>query len=78
MHVVPHGANRRHFPHATFTKIAVARQIRVQGSAWFAPVSYTHLGIAIEFKRRWPAMFDEYAARCADGRFGLGLSLIHI
>jgi O-acetyl-ADP-ribose deacetylase (regulator of RNase III) len=29
-------------------------------------------GIAIEFKRRWPAMFDEYAARCADGRFGLG------
>jgi O-acetyl-ADP-ribose deacetylase (regulator of RNase III) len=29
-------------------------------------------GIAIEFKRRWPVMFDEYAARCADGRFGLG------
>ena len=29
-------------------------------------------GIAIEFKRRWPRMFDEYAARCADGRFGLG------
>jgi O-acetyl-ADP-ribose deacetylase (regulator of RNase III) len=29
-------------------------------------------GIAIEFKRRWPAMFEEYAARCADGRFGLG------
>jgi O-acetyl-ADP-ribose deacetylase (regulator of RNase III) len=29
-------------------------------------------GIAIEFKRRFPRMFDEYAARCADGRFGLG------
>ncbi len=29
-------------------------------------------GIAIEFKRRWPRMFDEYAARCADGRFRLG------
>ena len=29
-------------------------------------------GIAIEFKRRYPRMFDEYAARCADGRFGLG------
>lgn len=29
-------------------------------------------GIAIEFKKRWPRMFDEYAARCADGRFGLG------
>jgi O-acetyl-ADP-ribose deacetylase (regulator of RNase III) len=29
-------------------------------------------GIAIEFKRRWPAMYEEYAARCADGRFGLG------
>jgi O-acetyl-ADP-ribose deacetylase (regulator of RNase III) len=29
-------------------------------------------GIAIEFKRRWPAMFEEYAVRCAEGRFGLG------
>jgi O-acetyl-ADP-ribose deacetylase (regulator of RNase III) len=29
-------------------------------------------GIAIEFKRRWPRMFDEYATRCADGRFALG------
>jgi len=29
-------------------------------------------GIAIEFQRRWPRMFDEYVARCADGRFGLG------
>jgi O-acetyl-ADP-ribose deacetylase (regulator of RNase III) len=29
-------------------------------------------GIAIEFKRRWPRMFEEYRARCADGRFGLG------
>ena len=29
-------------------------------------------GIAVEFKRRWPRMFEEYRARCADGRFGLG------
>lgn len=29
-------------------------------------------GVAIEFKRRYPRMFEEYAARCADGRFGLG------
>jgi O-acetyl-ADP-ribose deacetylase (regulator of RNase III) len=29
-------------------------------------------GIAIEFKRRWPRMFEEYEARCKDGRFGLG------
>jgi O-acetyl-ADP-ribose deacetylase (regulator of RNase III) len=29
-------------------------------------------GIAVEFKRRFPRMFDEYRARCADGRFGLG------
>lgn len=29
-------------------------------------------GIAIEFRRRWPRMYEEYAARCADGRFGLG------
>jgi O-acetyl-ADP-ribose deacetylase (regulator of RNase III) len=29
-------------------------------------------GIAIEFKKRWPRMYDEYVARCADGRFGLG------
>jgi O-acetyl-ADP-ribose deacetylase (regulator of RNase III) len=29
-------------------------------------------GIAIEFKRRWPRMYDEYVARCADRRFGLG------
>jgi O-acetyl-ADP-ribose deacetylase (regulator of RNase III) len=29
-------------------------------------------GIAIEFKRRWPRMFEEYRARCLDGRFGLG------
>jgi len=29
-------------------------------------------GIAIEFKRRWPRMFEEYTARCLDGRFGLG------
>ncbi len=29
-------------------------------------------GIAIEFKRRWPRMFEEFRARCEDGRFGLG------
>src|SRR5580692_4205958 len=29
-------------------------------------------GIAIEFKRRWPRMFEEYRTRCEDGRFGLG------
>jgi len=29
-------------------------------------------GIAIEFQRRWPRMYEEYVARCADGRFGLG------
>ncbi len=29
-------------------------------------------GIAVAFKERWPRMFDEYRARCADGRFGLG------
>jgi O-acetyl-ADP-ribose deacetylase (regulator of RNase III) len=29
-------------------------------------------GIAVEFKRRFPRMFDEYRVRCADGRFALG------
>ena len=29
-------------------------------------------GIAIEFKRRWPGMFEEYALRCTDKRFGMG------
>jgi len=29
-------------------------------------------GISIAFKKRWPAMFEEYAARCADGRLHLG------
>jgi O-acetyl-ADP-ribose deacetylase (regulator of RNase III) len=29
-------------------------------------------GIALEFKLRFPRMFDEYRLRCADGRFGLG------
>jgi len=29
-------------------------------------------GIAIEFRRRWPRMYEEYVARCADRRFGLG------
>lgn len=29
-------------------------------------------GIAVEFRRRWPAMFDEYKRRCADGSFKLG------
>ncbi len=29
-------------------------------------------GIAAAFKKRWPRMFDEYKARCDDGRFALG------
>jgi O-acetyl-ADP-ribose deacetylase (regulator of RNase III) len=29
-------------------------------------------GIAIEFKKRWPRMYDEYALRCTDRRFQLG------
>ncbi len=29
-------------------------------------------GVAVAFKKRWPRMFEEYAARCADGRFKLG------
>jgi O-acetyl-ADP-ribose deacetylase (regulator of RNase III) len=29
-------------------------------------------GIAVEFRRRWPGMFDEYQRRCAQGAFGLG------
>ena len=29
-------------------------------------------GVAAQFKKRWPRMFEEYAARCADGRFHLG------
>ncbi|MFD3706273.1 macro domain-containing protein [Nocardia sp. NPDC058658] len=29
-------------------------------------------GIATEFKRRWPPMYDEYRVRCRDGRFTPG------
>lgn len=29
-------------------------------------------GVAVAFKKRWPGMFADYAARCADGRFHLG------
>ena len=29
-------------------------------------------GVAAAFKKRWPRMFEEYALRCADGRFRLG------
>ncbi|TWT34955.1 macro domain-containing protein [Blastopirellula retiformator] len=29
-------------------------------------------GIAVEFKRRWPAMYKLYKARCQDETFGLG------
>ncbi len=29
-------------------------------------------GIAIHFKKRWPAMYAEYKRRCADGRFAPG------
>jgi O-acetyl-ADP-ribose deacetylase (regulator of RNase III) len=33
-------------------------------------------GIAVAFKKRWPRMFDDYAAHCADGRFHLGDVLV--
>jgi O-acetyl-ADP-ribose deacetylase (regulator of RNase III) len=29
-------------------------------------------GVSVAFKKRWPAMFADYAARCADGRVHLG------
>lgn len=29
-------------------------------------------GIAVEFKRRWPEMYEEYRRQCKDGRFNLG------
>jgi O-acetyl-ADP-ribose deacetylase (regulator of RNase III) len=29
-------------------------------------------GIAVEFRRRWPEMFEEYKRRCEDGSFALG------
>lgn len=29
-------------------------------------------GIAVEFRRRWPAMFDEYRQRCRRGEFTPG------
>jgi O-acetyl-ADP-ribose deacetylase (regulator of RNase III) len=29
-------------------------------------------GVAGVFKKKWPRMFEEYRARCADGRFRLG------
>jgi len=29
-------------------------------------------GIAVEFKKRWPAMYRAYKQRCTDGTFGLG------
>jgi O-acetyl-ADP-ribose deacetylase (regulator of RNase III) len=29
-------------------------------------------GIALEFRRRWPAMYEEYRKRCAAGSFSLG------
>src|SRR4051812_18352343 len=29
-------------------------------------------GIAVEFKRRWPEMYEEYHALCRAGRFQLG------
>ena len=33
-------------------------------------------GIAVAFKKRWPAMFEEYAAHCRDRRFALGDVLV--
>lgn len=29
-------------------------------------------GIAVEFRKRFPAMYEEYRRRCSDGRFRLG------
>jgi O-acetyl-ADP-ribose deacetylase (regulator of RNase III) len=29
-------------------------------------------GIAVAFKKKWPLMYEEYRARCQDGRFRLG------
>jgi O-acetyl-ADP-ribose deacetylase (regulator of RNase III) len=29
-------------------------------------------GIAVQFRRQWPEMYEEYRARCLDGRFRLG------
>ncbi|HEU0129548.1 MAG TPA: macro domain-containing protein [Mycobacteriales bacterium] len=29
-------------------------------------------GIAVEFRRRWPRMYDEYRRRCRAGKFRLG------
>jgi O-acetyl-ADP-ribose deacetylase (regulator of RNase III) len=29
-------------------------------------------GVAVAFKKKWPLMYDEYRARCQDGRFRLG------
>lgn len=29
-------------------------------------------GIAVEFRRRWPEMFEEYRRRCREGQFQLG------
>jgi O-acetyl-ADP-ribose deacetylase (regulator of RNase III) len=29
-------------------------------------------GVSIAFKKRWPRMFEDYKARCDDGRFHLG------
>ena len=33
-------------------------------------------GIAVAFKKKWPRMFEDYAKRCADGRFNLGDVLV--
>jgi O-acetyl-ADP-ribose deacetylase (regulator of RNase III) len=33
-------------------------------------------GVSIAFKKRWPAMFEEYKARCTDGRLHLGDVLV--
>lgn len=35
-------------------------------------VGAMNAGVAVAFKKRWPLMFEEYAARCADRRFHLG------
>jgi O-acetyl-ADP-ribose deacetylase (regulator of RNase III) len=58
---------------ATFTEgdVFAARDIRAWAHGCNCAGSMA-AGIAVEFKRRFPRMFDEYRQRCADGRFGLG------
>ena len=33
-------------------------------------------GVGVAFKKKWPKMYEEYKARCQDGRFRLGEVLV--